>query len=86
MELGDADEVYKNPLHPYTRALLSAIPEPDPIREKKKKRLYYDPQIHDYSKESPEFVEITPGHFVYGSPSEIEQYRIDLKEGINIFN
>ena len=85
VELGEADELYKNPLHPYTRALLSAIPEPDPVREKNKKRLYYDPQIHDYSKEQPSFVELTPGHFVYASPSEAEQYRKDLKEGIHIF-
>lgn len=85
VELGEADDVYKNPIHPYTRALLSAIPEPDPVRERKKKRLYYDPQIHDYSKESPEFVELTSGHFVYASPSEQEKYRQELKEGIRIF-
>lgn len=85
VELGEADELYKNPLHPYTRALLSAIPEPDPVREKRKKRLYYDPQIHDYSKEKPSFVEMTPGHFVYASPSEVAQYKKDLEEGIHIF-
>lgn len=32
MEIGDADEIYERPAHPYTRALIAAIPEPDPAR------------------------------------------------------
>ena len=39
MELGDRDQLYKNPLHPYTQSLLSAIPIPDPHVEKRKKRI-----------------------------------------------
>lgn len=75
VELADADELYEHPIHPYTKALLSAIPQPDPLSEKNKQRLYYDPSIHDYSKETPSFQEISPGHFVYASDSEMEQYR-----------
>lgn len=75
VELAEADELYANPLHPYTKALLSAIPQPDPRKEKKKKRLYYDPSIHDYSKEVPNFEEVSPGHFVFGSPSELKEYK-----------
>ena len=35
MELGDRDELYTHPLHPYTKALLSAVPIPDPVIEEK---------------------------------------------------
>ena len=38
MELADRDEIYRNPLHPYTQALLSAIPIPDPVVDSKRKR------------------------------------------------
>jgi len=78
VELADADELYAHPVHPYTKSLLSAIPQPDPDREKDKQRLYYDPSMHDYSKEQPRFQEIRPGHFVYASDSEMEQYRKEL--------
>lgn len=78
VELADADELYENPIHPYTKSLLSAIPQPDPIRERKRKRIYYDPSIHDYSSEQPRFQEVKKGHFVYASDSEAEQYRKDI--------
>ena len=78
VELADADELYAHPVHPYTKSLLSAIPQPDPDREKDKQRLYYEPSMHDYSKEQPSFQEIRPGHFVYASDSEMEQYRKEL--------
>jgi len=39
VELADRDQLYKNPLHPYTQALLSAIPIPDPDVEKRRKRI-----------------------------------------------
>ena len=79
VELGTADELYENPHHPYTKSLLSAIPLPDPNYEKTRKRIKYDPSMHDYSTESPEWVEIRPGHFIYGSKSELEQYEIELQ-------
>ena len=40
--------------------------------------LVYDSSVHDYSKEKPSFQEIRPGHFVYASDSEMEQYRREL--------
>ena len=80
VELADADELYDHPVHPYTKALLSAIPQPDPLSEKNKERLYYDPSVHDYSVEQPRFQEIRPGHFVYASDSEMEKYRKELEE------
>ncbi|HCT62606.1 MAG TPA: peptide ABC transporter ATP-binding protein [Erysipelotrichaceae bacterium] len=42
VEMGTVDDVYNNPVHPYTRSLLSAIPHPDPVREKSRKRFVYD--------------------------------------------
>ena len=38
VELATRDDVYKNPLHPYTQALLSAVPIPDPVAEETRKR------------------------------------------------
>ena len=80
VELADSDELFKNPLHPYTRSLLSAIPLPDPVYEKQRTRVTYNPlAAHDYSVNQPTFREITPGHFVRCNDEEEEQYRQMLK-------
>ena len=80
VEVANGDDLYKNPLHPYTKALLSAIPEPNPITERTRKRVDYDPdRDHDYSVEKPSMVEVEPEHFVYCSPSELEAYRKQLR-------
>ena len=80
VELADSDELFKNPLHPYTRSLLSAIPLPDPIYEKQRTRMTYNPLAeHDYSVDQPTFREITPGHFVRCNDAEEEKYRQMLK-------
>jgi len=79
VEVADCEELYKNPLHPYTKSLLSAIPQPHPLTEKRRVRITYDPaQSHDYSVEKPSMVEIKPGHFVYASPSEVENYKKEM--------
>ena len=76
VELASSDELFRHPLHPYTRALLSAIPKPDPLSEKQRQRIVYDPKKeHDYSKEAPTFTEILPGHFVLANKAEIEKYK-----------
>ncbi len=76
VELASGDDLYAKPLHPYTKALLSAIPEPNPITERTRQRVDYDPKRdHDYEKEQPAMVEVEPGHFVYCSPSELAEYR-----------
>jgi len=80
VELADSTELFKNPLHPYTKSLLSAIPLPDPITERTRKRIAYDPKkVHDYSKATPALVEISPKHWVYGSEGEISQYKKEIK-------
>ncbi len=80
VELADSDELFKNPLHPYTRSLLSAIPLPDPVYEKQRIRVTYNPLAeHDYSVNGPSFREITPGHFVYCNDAEEEKYKQMIK-------
>jgi len=75
VELAEAEELFLHPLHPYTKALLSAVPIPDPELEKKKKLVVYDPSMHDYSTDGPVWEEILPGHFIYGNQKELAQYR-----------
>ncbi len=80
VELADSDELFKNPLHPYTRSLLSAIPLPDPVYEKQRTRVTYNPLAeHDYSVNKPSFREIAPGHFVQCNDEEEAKYREMLK-------
>ena len=80
VELASSDELFRNPLHPYTRSLLSAIPLPDPIYEKSRRRIIYNPLAeHDYTTDKPSFREIKPGHFVQCNDAEYEKYLAILK-------
>lgn len=78
VELAEAEELFLHPLHPYTKALLSAVPIPDPELEKKKKLLIYDPSMHDYSTDKPVWEEILPGHFIWANQAELEGYRKEV--------
>lgn len=79
VELAESEELFAHPFHPYTQALLSAIPQPDPIAERHKKLLVYDPSCHHYSEtDQPSWHEIRPGHFVQASQKELEQYQKQL--------
>ncbi|MFT4107495.1 MAG: ATP-binding cassette domain-containing protein [Lacrimispora sp.] len=75
VEMAETEELITHPLHPYTRALLSAIPMPDPKREKEKKLLVYEPSIHDYSKDEASWQEIRKEHFVLANQKEAEAYK-----------
>lgn len=80
VELASSDELFKHPLHPYTKSLLSAIPRPDPLLERHRNRIKYDPKtMHDYSKEKPTFQEIVPGHWVLANSEEIAKYKEEMK-------
>lgn len=74
VERGTPDEIYANPVHPYTKALLSAIPVPDPGYEKWRGCEVYDPSVHDYSTEKPSMHHIDGTHYVYLSDSEMKKY------------
>ena len=79
VELASSDELFAHPLHPYTRALLSAIPLPDPIYEKKRVRKIYNPIAeHDYRTDKPSFREVSPNHFVYCNDEEEKNYKEQL--------
>ena len=78
LEVGPADEIYHNPIHPYTKSLLSAIPEPDPERERKRQHLIYDSSIEN-DGESRQMHEIRPGHFVYATEAEAKTYKEEAK-------
>ena len=81
VEMASSDELFKNPLHPYTKSLLSAIPLPDPHYEKKRKRIIYNPLIdHDYSIDKPQMREIKPGHLIYCNETEFELYKKNLNK------
>ncbi|MEG1447637.1 MAG: ATP-binding cassette domain-containing protein, partial [Ruthenibacterium sp.] len=75
VELAESEQLFAHPLHPYTRALLSAIPLPDPIAEKSKKLLIYDPSQHDYDKNPPQWTEIESGHHILANSRELAEYR-----------
>lgn len=60
VELADTEELFRHPMHPYTKALLSAIPIPDPVLERQK-------TIQEYDTSQPlgeTMTERAPGHFV----------------------
>ena len=78
LEVGPADEIYHNPIHPYTKGLLSAIPEPDPERERKRQHLIYNSSIEN-DGENRQMYEIRPGHFVYATEAEAKNYKEEAK-------
>jgi oligopeptide transport system ATP-binding protein len=80
VELAETEKLYQHPLHPYTRALLSAIPMPDPDSEKKKVLEVYDPSCHHYETDKSVWTEIEPGHFIMANQDELAVYRQKLAQ------
>ncbi|WP_219480941.1 ABC transporter ATP-binding protein [Loigolactobacillus coryniformis] len=75
MEIATSDEIYANPLHPYTESLLSAVPVPDPQYERSRKPIPYDAAAHEGDDKERHLVEVVPGHFVRASEDELPAYR-----------
>ena len=80
MEMAETEELFRHPLHPYTRALLSAVPIPSPDARRDAPPVPYDESAHDYSQEAPAFTQIAPGHFVRANGAELAEYRRMLEE------
>ena len=79
VELSETEKLFAHPLHPYTRALLSAIPMPDPESEREKVLEVYDPSCHHYETDKPVWTEIEPGHFIMANQEELAEYRKQLE-------
>ncbi len=75
VELAETEKLFSNPIHPYTRALLSAVPEPNPYKEREKVVEIYNPLQHQYELAPPSFTEIEEGHYVLANEEEIANYR-----------
>ena len=74
VEIGPREEVFRNPQHPYTQALLKAVPIADPRQRKSEKDLNFKPipsPVHglDYVPEPSEYSKISDGHFVLTTDS-----------------
>ncbi len=71
VELASSEDLFARPLHPYTRALLSAIPLPDPRQERRRKRLSYE-----QTGEVPgrQLLQALPEHWVWGTQEEIREF------------
>ncbi|WP_332645965.1 ABC transporter ATP-binding protein [Lysinibacillus sp. 54212] len=71
IELGPAEEIYHGPIHPYTKSLLSAVPQPNPLLEKRRQRIPYE---HEETTAMESMYEVRPQHFVYGSEEQIKRW------------
>lgn len=83
VELAEAEELFNNPMHPYTKSLLSAVPQPDPDYEKNRIKISYDPATaHDYRHDKPSLKEVVPGHYVYVNEAELEKIHQEQNESM----
>jgi oligopeptide/dipeptide ABC transporter ATP-binding protein len=74
MELAPRDELYENPLHPYSQALLSAVPVADPEVEAKRKRTILQGDVPSPAAPPPGCV------FHTRCPIAVERCRVDVPE------
>ena len=74
LETGTTEEIFEDPIHPYTKSLLSAIPAPNPIVEKKRTALSYDYKTSgiDYNKGTNHLVSGT--HYVKCTDAEFAKW------------
>ena len=75
VEIAESETLFEYPVHPYTVSLLSAVPMPDPVVEKSRKHIVYDPSKLDQSGEERVMRELRPGHFIHCTNKEFEEYQ-----------
>lgn len=82
VEIAPSDMLFEHTIHPYTRSLFSAIPQPDPISERKRRHIWWEPPPGGGAgAPGGRMREILPGHFVYATDEELEGYKKELAEG-----
>ena len=74
VEIADSETLFRYPIHPYTVSLLSAVPMPDPVVEKTRRHIVYDPSQLEQTDEKRELRELRPGHFVLATEKEFAGY------------
>ncbi len=74
VETGTAEEIFNNPLHPYTKSLLSAIPHPNPQVEKTRKSLTYNYSESGLDYEAGKQHKITETHYVLATDDELKDF------------
>ena len=74
VETGTTEEIFSNPIHPYTKSLLSAVPHPNPVVEKKRRSIAYDYATSgiDYTKGKEQHVDGT--HYVLATDEELAEW------------
>ncbi len=72
VELGTAENIYSNPIHPYTKSLLTAIPQPDPASKDDREKIIYHKGNMDYEK--MDWIEVVPDHFVLGTKELVKKW------------
>ncbi len=74
VEMGKKDEIFDHPVHPYTKSLLSAIPEPNPLTEPGRRSVSYDKEAEgvDYTKGKENY--LTETHMVLATEEELAKW------------
>ena len=80
VEIAESETLFQYPIHPYTVSLLSTVPMPDPLVEKTRKHIVYDPSQLDQSGEQRELRELRPGHFVLATEKEFAGYQEKIRK------
>ncbi len=74
VETGTTEEIFQNPVHPYTKSLLSAIPRPDPLAEKRRVALSYDYKAQGVEYHKGIQHHLGGQHFVLATPEELARW------------
>jgi oligopeptide transport system ATP-binding protein len=74
VETGTTEEIFSNPLHPYTKSLLSAIPSPNPVVEKQRTSLTYDYKTSGLDYEAGTQHKVSDTHYVLGTDADFERF------------
>jgi len=74
VETGTTEEIFTNPIHPYTKSLLSAIPSPNPVVEKQRTSLSYDYATSGLDYEAGTQHKISDTHYVLATDEDLKKF------------